>query len=135
MNIKEKQPLDAIISVSGDNECDLNAHSGLLKLMASIDRLEIGKDLAKPAHSACEVIGKIQAFVPLAGIIDPIVEKERQSKHLKQMEDHLLLVRRKLENKNFAAKAPAHIVAMEQNREKELLEQIFKVKLILNDLG
>ncbi|MDN3514128.1 MAG: valine--tRNA ligase [Candidatus Brocadia sp.] len=135
MNIKEKQPLDAIISVSGDNECDLNAHSGMLKRMANIDRLEIGKDLAKPAHAACEVIGKIQAFVPLAGIIDPIVEKERQSKQLKQMEDHLLVVRRKLENKNFAAKAPAHIVAMEQNREKELLEQIFKVKLILNDLG
>ena len=37
-------------------------------------------------------------------------------------------MRGKLENKNFAAKAPVHIVAMELNREKELLEQIQKGK-------
>lgn len=54
---------------------------------------------------------------------------------MKQLEDYLIVVRRKLENKNFAARAPAHVVAMEQNREKELLEQISKIKLILNDLG
>lgn len=135
MNIKEKQKLDAVISVSGDGEYGLKEHSDLLKRMANIEHIEIGKDLPKPANSACEVIGRIQAFVPLAGIIDPIAEKERQSKHLKQLEDYLMVVRRKLENKNFVARAPAHVVTMEQNREKELLEQISKIKLILNDLG
>lgn len=135
MNIREKQKLDAVISVSGDGEYDLKEHSDLLKRMANIEHLEIGRDLARPANSASEVIGRIQAFVPLAGIIDPIVEKARQLKHLQQLEDHLIVVRRKLENNNFAAKAPAHVVAMEQNREKELLEQISKIKLILKDLG
>lgn len=135
MNIREKQKLDAVVSVSGDGEYDLKAHAGLLRRMANIEHLEIGRDLARPAHSASEVIGKIQAFVPLAGIIDPVVEKERQLKHLQQLENYLIVVRSKLENKNFAAKAPAHVVEMEQNREKELLEQISKIKLILNDLG
>lgn len=152
MNIKEKQKLDAVISVSGDGEYTVTEHSDLLKRMANIEYLKIGKDLAKPANSACEVIAptlsgeydlskglflgqQIQVFIPLAGIIDPIAEKERQSQHLKQLEDYLRVVRRKLENKNFAARAPAHVVTMEQNREKELLEQISKIKLILNDLG
>ncbi|MCF6156595.1 MAG: valine--tRNA ligase [Candidatus Brocadia sp.] len=135
MNIKERQKLDAVISLSGDGEYELEEHSGLLKRMANVEHLEIGKDLARPDNSASEVIGRIQAFVPLAGIIDPIAEKERQSKHLKQLEDYLMVVRRKLENRNFAARAPAHVVTMEQNREKELLEQISKIKLILNDLG
>jgi valyl-tRNA synthetase len=135
MNIKEKQKLDAVISISGDGEYELNKHSGLLKRMANIEHLEIGKDLVKPANSVCEVVGKIQAFVPLAGIIDPIAEKERQLKHLRQLEGYLSIVRRKLGNKDFAAKAPAHVVTMEQNREKELLEQISKIRLILNDLG
>ncbi|MEP9411344.1 MAG: valine--tRNA ligase [Candidatus Brocadia sp.] len=135
MNIREKQKLDAVISVSGDGECGLENHSDLLKRMANIEHLEIGKDLTKPANSASEVVGKIQAFVPLADIIDPVAEKERQLKHLKQLEDYLLVVRRKLENKNFSARAPAHVVTMEQNRERELLEQISKIKLILNDLG
>ncbi|MEK6558819.1 MAG: valine--tRNA ligase, partial [Planctomycetota bacterium] len=135
MNIKEKQKLDAVISISGDGEFDLKEHSELLKRMANLERLEIGKNLKKPDNSACEVIGQIQAFVPLEGIIDTVTEKERQLKHLKQLEEHLSIVRGKLENKNFTAKAPVHIVAMELNREKELLEQIQKVKLILKDLG
>lgn len=135
MNIREKQKLNAVIAVTGDGEYDLREHSGLLKRMANIDHLEIGRDLARPANSASEVIGKIQAFVPLGGIIDPVVEKERQLKHLQQLENHLIVVRHKLENKNFVAKAPAHVVAMEQNREKELLEQLSKIKLILKDLG
>lgn len=135
MNIKEKQALNAIVSLSADSEYELKNHAGLLKRMANIDHLEIGKDLTKPENAACEVIGKIQTFVPLADIIDPRVEKERQLKHLKQLEDYLMVVRGKLENKNFAARAPAHVVEMEQNREKELLEQINKVKFILNDLG
>ena len=135
MNIKEKLPLNAIVSLSGDGEYELKNHADLLKRMANIEHLEIGKDLTKPENAACEVIGKIQAFVPLVDIIDPLVEKERQLKHLKQLEDYLTVVRRKLENKNFAARAPAHVVAMEQNREKELLEQINKVNFILNDLG
>ncbi len=135
MNIREKQKLGAIISISTDGEYEIKEHSDILKRMANIEHLEIGKNLAKPANSACEVIGKIQAFVPLAGIIDPVAEKERQSKHLRQLEDYLTAVRRKLENKNFVARAPAHVVSMEQNREKELIEQIDKVKFIINDLG
>ena len=73
--------------------------------------------------------------MPLEGIIDPNAEKGRQLKHLQQLEEHLQIVRKKLENKNFVARAPALVVTMEQNREKELLEQIQKVKIILNGLG
>ncbi|TLD43459.1 MAG: Valyl-tRNA synthetase [Candidatus Jettenia ecosi] len=134
MNIMEKQKLNAVVSFSENGEFGLKEHADILRRMANLEHLEIGKNLTKPINSACEVIGQIQAFVPLAGIIDPMAEKERQLKHLKQLEDHLLVVRRKLENQNFVARAPAHVVAMEQNRQKELLDQIGKVKLILHDL-
>ncbi|UJS17472.1 MAG: valine--tRNA ligase [Candidatus Jettenia sp.] len=134
MNIMEKQKLNAVISFSENGEFELKEHTDLLRRMANLEHLEIGKNLTKPINSASEVIGQIQAFVPLTGIIDPMAEKERQLKHLKQLEDHLLVVRRKLENQNFVARAPAHVVAMEQNRQKELLDQIGKVRLILHDL-
>lgn len=154
MNIDKKHALDAVISTSAsDREFDLKEHSGLVKRMTNLKQLEIGKNLPKPDNSACKVIGQrtlssgydlseglalgqqIQVFVPLVGIFDPSRERERQLKNLKQLEDRLAVVRNKLENKIFAAKAPAHVVVMEQNREKELLEQISKIKLILNDLG
>ncbi|HHT9151091.1 MAG TPA: valine--tRNA ligase [Candidatus Wujingus californicus] len=135
MNIKDKQKLNAVISLSKDVEYNLIAHSALLKRIANLEQLEIGKNLPKPDNSACEVLGQIQAFVPLAGIIDIKAEKDRQQKNLKQLEDRLLIVKRKLGNKDFVSRAAANIVAMEQNREKELLEQIEKVKLILKDIG
>lgn len=72
MNIKEKQKLDAVISISGNGEYELDKHSGLLKRMANIEHVEIGKDLEKPAHSACEVIGRIQAFVHLRELLIPL---------------------------------------------------------------
>lgn len=151
MNIMEKQKLHAVISISGDGEFDLEGHSNLLKRMANLEHIDIGKDLPKPENSASEVIGRIdlsggldvssgltiggqiQVFVPLTGIIDPAAEKERQLKHLKQLEEHLHIIQQKLHNKNFVARAPAPVVAMEQNREKELLEQIQKVRFILSD--
>lgn len=135
MNIKDKQKLNAVISLSKEVEYNLIAHSALLKRIANLEQLEIGKNLPKPDNSACEVLGQIQAFVPLAGIIDIKAEKDRQQKNLKQLEDRLLIVKRKLGNKDFVSRAAANIVAMEQNREKELLEQIEKVKLILKDIG
>ena len=135
MNIKDKQKLNAVISLSKDVEYNLIVHSALLKRIANLEQLEIGKNLPKPDNSACEVLGQIQAFVPLAGIIDTKAEKDRQQKNLKQLEDRLLIVKRKLDNKDFVSRAAANIVAMEQNREKELLEQIEKVKLILKDIG
>jgi len=135
MNIKDKQILNAVISHSGDCKYDLKKHADLLKIMAHIERLDIGKDIPRPHNSASEVIGNIQAFVPLEGLIDPIAERERQTKHLKQLENHLSVVRRKLDNKDFVDKAPEHIVLMEQKKEKELLEQIKKVNLILEDIG
>lgn len=135
MNIKEKQTLSAVISISGDGEYALEEHAELLKRMANLEHVKIGKDIPRPDNSACEVIGQIQTFVPLEEIIDPATEKERQLKHLRQLEYHLQIVRSKLENKNFATKAPEHVVKMEQNREKELSEQIYKVRSILQDFN
>ena len=67
MNIKEKQKLDALISISGEGEYNLKGHSGLLKRMANLERLKSAKILQKPNNAASEVIGQIQAFVPLEG--------------------------------------------------------------------
>ena len=53
--------------------------------IGNVASIDIGVNLAKPDNSASEVIGDIQAFVPLEGIIDPNAEKERQEKHLAQL--------------------------------------------------
>ncbi|MCF6148838.1 MAG: valine--tRNA ligase [Candidatus Kuenenia sp.] len=135
MSIKEKQSLNAVISYPQNHIYDLHEHANLLKRMANLEELEMGIDLQKPDNSASEVIGNIQVFVLLTSILDPLTEKDRQLKHLKQLENHLTIIRRKLNNENFVTKAPAQIVETEQKKENELLQQIEKVKHILLDIG
>ncbi|MFQ5863385.1 MAG: valine--tRNA ligase [Candidatus Brocadiales bacterium] len=135
LNIPEKQPLAAFISASSTESVQmLEEHSRFLKQMACLKDLEIGKDLPKPPSSASAVVGQLQIFVPLSGIIDVDVEKERQQKRITQLEAHLQKVKQKLSNKDFVQKAPPDIVDRERLQETELSEQISKLRQILADL-
>ncbi|MBE7549287.1 MAG: valine--tRNA ligase [Candidatus Kuenenia stuttgartiensis] len=135
MDIKDKQRLKAVISYPRDFVYGLHEHTNMLKRMANLEELDMGIELQKPSHSASEVIGNLQVFVLLAGILDPLAEKDRQLKHLKQLENHLTIIRRKLNNENFVAKAPPQIVETERKKEDDLQVQIEKVKHILLNIG
>lgn len=130
MNILQKQAVKVLISVPGNSELDvLNKHKEFLNQNANLESLEIGVDIEKPENAASEVIGQVQIFLPLVGLVDTKVETERQQKRLAELEKYLKIVKGKLGNKNFVDKAPEEVVTKEREREKELLDQIDKVKV------
>jgi len=94
----------------------------------------VGINMKKPVSAASEVVDNIQIFVSLKGLIDLSEEKKRQLNHIKKLESHLDIVRKKLFNENFIKNAPVSIVNAEKDKEMELLGQINKVKEILDDL-
>ncbi|MEE9200034.1 MAG: valine--tRNA ligase [Candidatus Brocadiales bacterium] len=135
LDIPDKQPLSAIISAHAKTAVQLlEQHSGFLKQMAIVEDLDIGHDLSKPRSSASAVVGSLQVFVPLSGVIDIDVEKQRQQKRITELDSYLEKVRKKLSNKNFVEKARADVVENERSRETELSEQISKLRQILTDL-
>jgi valyl-tRNA synthetase len=135
MNIPNKKTLKAVISVHDHGiKQRLDNHHDFLVKMANLDDVNIGVDLAKPESSAIEVVNDIQIFVPLEGLIDKEVEKEKQQERLNKGNSHLAIVRKKLLNESFVKNAPAHIVNAEKDKEKELLGQISKIESALKDL-
>ncbi len=135
MDIPSKQPLKMLLSVHDDDtEKRLNSHSTFLSQMANLEEIDIGINRKKPDSAASQVVENIQLFVPLKGLINLETEKKKQLGHIKKLESHLAVVRKKLLNKNFIANAPEHIVNAEKEKERELLGQIEKVKDILDDL-
>jgi valyl-tRNA synthetase len=135
MNIPNKKTLKAVISVHDHGiKQRLDNHHDFLVKMANLDDVNIGVDLAKPESSAIEVVNDIQIFVPLEGLIDKEVEKEKQQERLNKGNSHLAIVRKKLLNESFVKNAPAHIVNAEKDKEKELLGQISKIESALQDL-
>lgn len=88
---------------------------------------EISTSTSKPRHSASAVVDNIEIYLPLEGIIDLEVERNRIQKEIDRVSQMLAGVERKLSNQSFVEKAPQEIV----ENEKKKLENF---KLTLNKL-
>ena len=60
------------------------------------------------------IVGSLQAFIPLEGLVDVDAERERLKKALADGEADLERSRSKLANPNFRDRAPAEVVAGEE---------------------
>ena len=136
LGLPERKPLDVVISVPEQSVADtLLAHEGILRNIGHIEKAAIGVGLEKPAASATDVIGQVQVFVPLEGVMDLGEEQKRLQKRIAEIENGLDIVMKKLSNKNFLDRAPDEVVARERERKADFESQIEKLKQSLAELG
>jgi valyl-tRNA synthetase len=76
-----------------------------------------------------------QVFIPLEGIIDLSVEKERLTKEIAKLDAELEIVRKKLGSESFVARAPAAVVAEHRQREKDFLARLGQLQERVAGLG
>ncbi len=81
----------------------------------------------KPADSAALVVGAVEIYIPLAGMADPVEDKARLEKELKEAESHIERLE-KLLSSDFASKAPAPVVAKEREKLKGYKETAEKLR-------
>ena len=104
MNIPEKQELPVIVSLADNSrQAEIEANQRLIAKLAGAESMEIGIDLPKPESSSVQVVGRIQVFVPLAGVIDVEAERERLESRLQKLRDQMVAVSAKLANHDFLA--------------------------------
>ena len=134
-SIQEKQPLKIVVSVPDDSVTDtLRAHQRILHDFGYIEEIELGIGLLKPPLSATDVIGKVQVFVPLAGVMDIDAERDRLIKRIEKAETRLNALLTKLANRDFLERAPADVVARGKERRDEIEDQITKLRTSLAEL-
>ncbi|ACX51457.1 valyl-tRNA synthetase [Ammonifex degensii KC4] len=90
--------------------------------------------LEKPVNAAHAVAAGVEIYLPLEGLIDVEKERARLQKELKELEEELARVRRKLDNPSFLAKAPAEVVAKERAKEEELEKNRLSLEKLLSFL-
>jgi valyl-tRNA synthetase len=88
----------------------------------------IGTNLSKPGYSASSVVQGQEIFIPLKGLIDINVERGRLEKEIARLEGQLQNVEAKLDNPNFADKAPADVVQKEKDKRDNFRHTILKLK-------
>jgi valyl-tRNA synthetase len=109
----------AVIAGGGKLEM-LEAQRGLLAFLARLDEAELSLLQAldeKPRQAVALVAGEgVEAYLPLAGLVDLEQEISRLQKSVAETEREIQRARGMLANEGFISKAPPHVV--QQQRDK-----------------
>jgi len=105
-----------------------------IQSIAKVDKLVVDKVIDKPKGSASSVVHGCDIFVPLEGIIDLDVERNRITKEINRLEGMLIGVSKKLANEKFVNNAPAEVVEKEKAKLADWQSSLEKHKTILSDL-
>ena len=80
------------------------------------------------------MVGELELFVPLEGILDFEEESNRLRKEIGKLEPELTRSKKKLTNEEFLARAPADIVAKERDKLERLGGKLDKLQTQLERL-
>jgi valyl-tRNA synthetase len=120
----------AAIFAAGEKTVLLQSQKLIIASLSGLDesQLTIQESLSnKPSDSIALVVGAVEIYIPLAGMIDLANEKSRLEKELKDAEAQIERLE-KLLSSDFANKAPASVVGKEREKLTGYKETAEKIK-------
>ena len=120
---------ESLRQVFADNESYLT----VLAAAEPVTMLAAGSD--KPENAMAGVVNGVEIYLPLKGLIDVDKEVARLNKEMATLEKEVSRLEKKLGNQGFLAKAPAEVVAGEQEKLKGYQEKQAAVKERLSYLA
>jgi len=115
--------------VGGKQATLLGEQVQVLAALAGLDEAQVILSVAlkeKPEEAIALVVGPVEVYLPLAGMVDPDQERARLEKELGEAESHIARLEKLLAG-DFAKKAPELVVAKEREKlagYKETAEKI-----------
>lgn len=109
----------------------LQTNLPLLKSVAGVESLSARVDAATKTDAVAVVDGA-EFILPLEGLIDFAAERNRLEKEMAKHVAEMEKISGMLGNPNFAARAPAEVLAQNQSRLAELTENVEKLRGMLN---
>jgi valyl-tRNA synthetase len=108
----------------------------IIESLARVRPLGVESILAAPPRQAIHLlVGGVEIYLPLAGMVDLEAERSRASAELSRLRAQLESLDRRLAEPSFLAKAPAEVVEKERQRREALVDQIQKLEERLADLS
>ncbi|OIN10001.1 valine--tRNA ligase [Oceanisphaera psychrotolerans] len=116
MNIPPSQALSVLLRPAGDDARRAIDNDAFLKAMAKLDAITLLAADEEAPVSTKQLIGDTELLLPMAGLIDKDAELARLQKELDKVAGEIKRLEGKLNNQGFVAKAPAEVVAKEQEK-------------------
>lgn len=117
MNIAPGRELDVLLHNASEKDADnVSRLSGLLSRLARLSSVRVLAEGEEAPASAVQLVGRMELMVPMAGLIDKEAELERLEREVQRLKKEVARAEGKLSNKNFVDRAPAEVVAAEQQK-------------------
>ena len=135
-NVAAGRPVEAIIA-AGDRLGLLEAQKELLVSLTRVDASKLTMTTSlqqKPEKALSLVIGGLEVYLPLAGLVDLDAERARLAAEVAETEAAIARSEELLGRPGFREKAPAHVVAREEERLAEHRTKLEKLRERLETL-
>ncbi|MBX9623156.1 MAG: valine--tRNA ligase [Gemmataceae bacterium] len=132
--VDDKQKLDVTVKASEAVAADFTALGAFIGPLAGIANFTASPSASKPKQAGGVVAADFEAYVSLAGLIDPAAEAKRLEKQLADKRKSLAGVQAKLGNEKFVGSAPAEVVQQQRDLAADLENQIRTMEANLKDL-
>jgi valyl-tRNA synthetase len=106
-----------------------------LNKLARVASIDMISGTTKPKLAASAVVGGIEIFVPLEGLIDINAERTRVEKEIGRQSGLLESIEKKLANPTFVERAPKDVVEKEREKLANFRSNIEKLRKSLEQLG
>jgi valyl-tRNA synthetase len=136
-DVKAGHRIAAVIA-GGDQAELLRQQAPIIAALAHVDpaRLQIESTLEeKPERAVALVVGAVECYLPLAGLVDIDAERARLTKELDDVAAQIARLEKLLANEGFLTKAPAHVVDGERTRLADLQERQVRLQARLDELA
>jgi len=128
MNVSPSKLIDVTIRCNKKQKQFLYSHMEVLKTLARIENINMGHEVDKPEQSATTVVGSMELYISLGGLINIEKEKTRMEKRVLQIEKLISSINGKLSNENFINRAPEDVINKERSNLHKLNEELEKIK-------
>ena len=136
MNLNPGLNLDLLIRTRHDHEVTtLNNNTQYINSLGRANLIQSGPTVKKPRVSISSVCGEMDIFIPLEGKINFTEEKNRVEKELNKIKKDIIVLVKKLSNKNFIDKAPPEVIEKDSQRKKILSEKQARLKIHLETVN
>ena len=135
MNVPPGKKIDAFFRGDASELAIIKSDMAVLKLLAKVENLEISENGEAPENCAKTVAGKLEIFIPMAGLVDLEAERARLSKEIEKTKNLIQNTQGKLSNENFISRAPEEVVNSEREKIEKYREKLAKLEEHLRELG